>query len=337
MKIHILYSFQSQPWGGGNQFLKALKHELENQGLYEETLQKADVILFNSHHGMNEVFKAKKKFSGKVFIHRIDGPLYLTRGSSKDLDILIHAFNGLVADGTVFQSAWCKAKNTSVFKLATKYETVIPNASDRGIFTKQEKVFNPAKVRLIASSWSSNWQKGFEIYKYLDDYLDFSKYEMTFVGNSPVAFNNITQIEPVHSKELAEILHRHDIYITASQNDPCSNSLIEALSCGLPAVALRDGGHPELVGGGGELFNSPQDLLEKIEKVAHHYSGYQSRIAPPVMEAIARRYYEFARHIHQEAANASYIPKQIKLRETIRFYKIKLMMLTARIKQKIFR
>jgi len=87
------------------------------------------------------------------------------------------------------------------------------------------------KVKLIASSWSNNWRKGFDIYRFLDENLDFSKYEMTFVGNSPVKFKNIKQIPPVESRDLAELLRTHHIYITASQNDPCSNSLIEALSC----------------------------------------------------------------------------------------------------------
>src|SRR3989344_6336738 len=224
MKIHILYNFQNKPWGGGNQFLKALKNELERQGLYEAEPGKADIILFNSHHNSNEVFAAKKKYNGKVFIHRIDGPLYLSRGSNKELDKIIYAFNGLVADGTIFQSQWCREKNKESFGVATRYEAVIHNAPDGNIFNRQKKDFNPAKVRLVASSWSSNARKGFEVYKYLDDHLDFSKYEMTFVGNSPLAFNNITCIKPVHSKQLAEILQGHDMYITASQNDPCSNS-----------------------------------------------------------------------------------------------------------------
>ena len=37
-KIHILYKFKSGPWGGGNQFLKALRTALTQKGVYAETL-----------------------------------------------------------------------------------------------------------------------------------------------------------------------------------------------------------------------------------------------------------------------------------------------------------
>ena len=159
---------------------------------------------------------------------------------------------------------------------------------------------------------------------------------MTFVGNSPVEFANIKSLQPVDSRELARILHQHDIYITASQNDPCSNSLIEALSCGLPAVALRDGGHPELVLNGGELFSSTQDVIEKIEQVAKNYHQYQSGIVEPLMEKTIQSYYEFGQKVYQDAVNKSYVPKQITWSSTLRFYGLKLAILKAIVKNKWF-
>lgn len=335
MKIHILYNFQDQPWGGGNQFLKALKREFEIQDIYEDKPENADVIIFNSHHNFDEVFDLKNRFKSKIFIHRIDGPLHLTRGSSKDLDKIIYKFNSLIADGIVFQSNWCRSHNHKFFKISTKYETVVSNASDKEVFNEQEKTFTPDKVKIIASGWSPNWRKGFEVYKYLDENLDFSRYGMTFVGNSPVEFKNIKYIKPVGSKELAGILRQHDIYITASQNDPCSNSLIEALSCGLPAVALNDGGHPELIGNGGELFVVKQEVIEKINKVAKNYNYYHSQIKKPSMEKVCQSYLEFVKKIYQDIESKSYKPKQLTLLSRVRFCMIKLMALKMAIKQKL--
>jgi len=69
MKIHILHDFKDQPWGGGNQFLKALKSEFEKQKVYEEESDKANVILFNVdisrfgkcvyNAGYNQIFYVK--------------------------------------------------------------------------------------------------------------------------------------------------------------------------------------------------------------------------------------------------------------------------------------
>ena len=328
MKIHILYNFQKSPWGGGNQFLKALRKEFEKQDVYEQNPEKADVILFNSHHNFNKVFNFKKKFKNKIFIHRIDGPVYLIRGTNKDLDKIIFRFNNLIADGIIFQSNWCQEKNKKSFEILAKYEIVIHNAPDKEIFNKDnKKTFNPDKIKLVSASWSPNWRKGYEVYKYLDENLDFSKYEMCFAGNSPVEFKNIKNLKPVCSEELAKLLKEYDIYITASQNDPCSNSLIEALSSGLPVLALNSGGHPELLQKGGELFEGKQDIIEKIEKVAKNYSYYQSQIPEFSIQGVAQDYYEFAQGISDS--------KKIGFLTKLNFYKLKLMVLKREIKNKL--
>lgn len=329
MKIHILYNFREHPWGGGNQFLRALKKEFIKKGISEENPEKVEVILFNSHHNLEKCFSIKRKFPQKIILHRFDGPIYLVRGKDKEIDEIIKLFNELFVDGIIFQSNWCKQQNKKLFGISSRYETVIHNASDNEIFNKKKKKeFNlKEKIKLIATSWSSNWRKGFEIYKFLDENLDFSRYEMTFVGNSPVEFKNIKWIKPVTSKKLAQILKQYDIYITASQNDPCSNSLIEALSCGLPAVALNDGGHPELVQNGGELFTDKNDIIEKIEKVAKSYHYYQSQIPEFSIEKVAQQYYEFAKRIYEDAQSGRYRPKRVNFLTKINFHRMKLMIL----------
>jgi len=71
--IHISFPFKNGPWGGGNQFLKALREYFRKAGVYSESSKKADVILFNSHHNFDEVFNIKKKYPNKILIHRVDG------------------------------------------------------------------------------------------------------------------------------------------------------------------------------------------------------------------------------------------------------------------------
>lgn len=333
MKIHILYNFQQGPWGGGNQFLKALKKEFQNRGIYEDLSEKADVVLFNSHHCLDDVFALKKSFPEKIFIHRVDGPIRLYRGRDKILDKIIFQFNNLLADGIVFQSHWSKEQNQRVCNAHSPHETVIHNAPDSSVFNKQNKrPFDvQEKIRLIAVSWSSNIRKGFEVYKHLDEALDFSKYEMVFVGNSPFEFKNIKRQKPIPSKDLANVLKGQDIYITASQKDPCSNSLIEALSCGLPAVALNDGGHTELIQQGGELFQSKQEVIEKLNKIAHNYSYYQSRIPEFSIQKAAGAYYGFAEKVFNDVQRGTYQPKKLGALHRVKFWKIKLMLLCSKV------
>ena len=173
MKIAILYKFVKGPWGGTNQFLKALKEEFKRQNVYEKNPKQADVILFNSYPVRSEYFfdqilKLKQKYPNKIIIHRLDGPISMYRKKDKIIDKIIYLFNNLFVDGIIFQSTWCKEQNKKYFNIHSKYETIIYNATDSTIFNKNNKteLNQNNKIKLIATSWSSNLRKGFDIYKY---------------------------------------------------------------------------------------------------------------------------------------------------------------------------
>jgi glycosyltransferase involved in cell wall biosynthesis len=311
-KINILYKFVEGPWGGGNQFLKALRDHFRGIGVYSESPEEAQVILFNSHHCLDEVFRTKQRYPTKLLVHRVDGPVSLVRGSDRTIDKTIFQFNNLLADGTVFQSNWSREKSYEIGVGKSTYETIIINAPDSGIFNRKGKrQFNDKRVKLVATSWSDNIRRGFDIYQYLDEHLNFDKYAMTFVGNSPIEFKNIRWIKPVPSIELADILREHDIYITASKNDPCSNSLIEALHCGLPAVARNDGGHPEITGKAGVFFKDKNDVIQAIEKVAGDYRHYQALINLPSLDEIGQKYYQFVQNIYEDSLSGNYQIKRV--------------------------
>lgn len=311
-KVHVLYELKEGPWGGGNQFLKALKNAFVSMGIYADNLDEADCILFNSHHKFDAVLKMKKKYPNKIFVHRIDGPVFLIRNKDLWIDRDIFYFNHIVADISVFQSLWSLDHSKKLGYKSNLFEKVIYNASDPNIFNTQgSKQQIKDKVRLIATSWSANVRKGFEIYKYLDENLDFGKYAFTFVGNSPVEFKNIRHIDPVNSCDLAVLLKQHNIFITASIKDPCSNSLIEALNCGLPAVVMDDGGHPELVGKGGETFNSTEDVINKIETVVANYDLYKKGIITRNILDAAQKYYDIIAEVHKKVSSGSYIPRRL--------------------------
>ena len=144
-------------------------------------------------------------------------------------------------------------------------------------------------------SWSDNPNKGAEVFAWLDENLDWERYEMSFVGRSPAAFLRIRVRGPVPSRELANELRRHDVYVAASRNDPCSNALLEALACGLPAVYLASGGHPELVGDGGLPFVSAEEVPEVLERLLGEVDDRRGAIRVPSLEQVADRYLEVLR------------------------------------------
>ena len=293
MKVHIHFPFQDGPWGGGNQFLKALKVYFAQAGQYVESPREADVVLFNSHHDLAPLLDLSREIQA-VLVHRVDGPIFRVRGKGVLVDRLIFRANRLLSDGTVFQSQWSRENNLGL-GMKPSLDTVITNAPDGSLFHARGRAdfAGSGRIRIIAASWSPNWGKGFETYQWLDRNLDFSRYAMTFVGNSPVEFKNIQRLEPLPSAELAGQFRDHDVFLTASRNDPCSNTLIEAMHCGLPALGLNSGGHPEIIGSRGFVFDLPEQVPALLEQVARNRESLLAGPGLPDMEEIGARYEEF--------------------------------------------
>jgi glycosyltransferase involved in cell wall biosynthesis len=322
MRINIIYTIHEGPYGGGNQFLKALRNEFKRAGIYTDDPNQADVYLFNSFQNLRQALKYKKKYPDKIFIHRVDGPISLYRNSpNHSIDRLIFEVNNFIADATIFQSNFSLQANKDLGMHFNQLNKIIFNAPDNSIFhpdSRKDLDFENRKLKLISVSWSSNMMKGFDVYRYLDKNLDFSKYEYVFVGNSPLKFDNIRQLPPQDSAAVADLLRNSDIYITASKKDPCSNSLIEALSCGLPSIVLNDGGHPELIGRGGEKFDNPEQIVEKIEKIRHNYNQYAANLPLYNLADIAKQYSDFIEDVFNKVEKNELAVKKFSLASYIR-------------------
>jgi len=305
MNFHILTEIHDGAWGGGNQFQKALREYLRKCNLYAEEIEDADVILVNSHHWGDrlwELFNLKHNNPDIVVLHRIDGPVSVVRDDLKQIvvDRSIMEFNRRISDGTVFQSEWSREQCLAQGMDREKSNVVVHNAPDPKIFYPPQKKLLKNKVRLVASSWSTNKRKGFDIYEYLDENLDFSRYDFTFIGNSPKLFKNIEHKQPMTSDDFANELRTYDLYIHASHMESCSNALIEAMSCGLVPVALNNTSHPEIVSSGGLLFNGTEDVLLVIEQAVKQFDNLYSKLQPPRLDDVGRAYADFAQSIYNK-------------------------------------
>jgi len=326
-KIHILYNIKDSTWGGGNQFMKVLRHEFQMKGVYAEKIEDADIVIFSSHHHMDDVIQAKIDYPNKHFVHRLGSVFTYARGD-KYLDRLVIEMNKNIADGTIFQSRWQEEKFHEI-GLPIGIETTIHNAPSRYSFNQKpdrnqvimdkeltDPLLERNKIRIITTSWSTGAIKGFDIYKYLDEHLDFDRYEFIFLGNTKVKFKNIKTFPPQISMVVASMLKNSDIFITATQYDACSNSLIEALHCGLPVVARNSGGHPELVGNGGVLFSGINDVLWAIEEAVENYDRYRTGIKVMDESKVAELYHSFCTYISENTVPKHY-PKSELLKHRI--------------------
>ncbi|HYE02569.1 MAG TPA: glycosyltransferase [Phycisphaerales bacterium] len=307
-------NFTPPPWGGGNQFMLALRGELLRQGCrvsmngdYDPDEPPAGHILNSVQFPADAFERARERdrAGGHAprILHRLDGPISLIRRTpeSLELDARCQALNHRLASATVVQS-WHTLAALKEIGFEPVRPVLIPNAPDPEIFgpgpaggARAAAPPGPGRaisgpLRVIATSWSPGPGKGAAVYAWMDRHLDPERYQLTFVGNCPVAFTRWRSVPPQASAPLAALLREHDVYLTASRDDPCSNALLEALACGLPALYFDGGGHPELVRFGGLPFRHAHEIPALLDRLAARLPFYRSLIAVEPISRIARRY-----------------------------------------------
>ena len=294
-EIVIFHEFHKPPYGGGNQFLMALRKELRHRGFRVGNRVGRDTkaVLMNSFNfNPDAMRRAKRKYPKLRIVHRLAGPIGIYRGTDTEIDDRTHLLNEELADATIFQSQYSLTKYREL-GLEFKNPVVIRNTVDPDIFNPKGRLPPPAgkrKVRLIATAWSDNPKKGGPLLAWLDEHLDHSRFELTFVGRTKAVFKNARVIAPVPSEKLADILRQQDVYIAPSQDDPCSNGLLEALACGLPVAYLKSGGHPELVSDGGVGFSTNDGLLSAISQIAENWQTYHDNVSVEALGTVANKY-----------------------------------------------
>ncbi len=294
--LAVFHEFEPPPAGGGHQTLRAVLGEMRRRGVRIELNAipaTARACLFNS---FNFDFDRLERLAGRRpagcrMVHRVGAVTTLYRGLDDGTDARVAELNRRMADVTIAIS-----NSTIEMYRGLGIELVRPrviyNGCDDRIFHSRGRVAfdRTRKIRLICSSWSDNPKKGGPTYRWLEEHLDWDRYEFTFVGHASAPFRRVRNVAPIPSSELAELLRRHDIFVTATENDAYSNALVEALSCGLPAVYLDSGGSREAVKGGGLPFTRREEIPELLDRLVDEYEERQAAILLPSLEEVTDQY-----------------------------------------------
>jgi glycosyltransferase involved in cell wall biosynthesis len=295
--IAIFHEYAPPPSGGGNQFVRALAGELGRRGLVVERNRisaETRSCLFNSFNF--DLGRLERFVRDDVrMVHRVDGPIGVYRGFDDGTDERIASMNARLAHATVVQSRFSLDAHLRL-GIELVDPVVITNAPDPAVFNPpaSREPLDGRPVRVVASSWSDNPRKGVDVLRALGA-VDPARVTLTFVGRPPAALVGWQLRPPLNSEELADLLRGQDCYVAPSLDDPCSNALLEALACGLPALFRRSGGHPELVGGGGVGFDGPHDVEAALARLVDELDDRRAAIAVPSLTDVADRYLEVLR------------------------------------------
>jgi glycosyltransferase involved in cell wall biosynthesis len=291
--VAVFHDVAPPPSGGGNQFLLGLARELERQGLAVEWNRISGgtpVCLFNSFNFDLHRLRRFRRPDVRM-VHRVDGPIGVYRGRDDGTDARIARMNAELADATVLQSRYSHERHREL-GIELREPVVIPNAPDPALFhpPAAREPLDGRPLRVVMTSWSDNPRKGADVLELLDRELDPRRFALTFVGRTRVTPVRARLVEPLPSDALADLLRGQDAYVAASLDDPCSNALLEALACGLPAAYRRSGGHPELVGEAGVGFDDAAGAVAALERIAAELPALRAAIRVPSLVEVAERY-----------------------------------------------
>jgi glycosyltransferase involved in cell wall biosynthesis len=297
-ELAVFHEFAPPPGGGGHQALRAVLDECSRRGVrmdFQTISPSARACLFNSFNfdARRLELIARRAPERCRMVHRVGAVTSLYRGFDDGTDALVAELNRRFADATLAIShATIEMYRSIGIELVSP--KVVYNGCDPRIFHRNGRIHfsRDRKVRLISSSWSDNPRKGASVYRWLEQHLDHDRFDFTFVGRTSVPFERIRHVPPVPSHELAELLRQHDVFVTATENDAYSNALVEALSCGLPALYLDSGGSGEAVKDAGFAFTSREQIPELLERLVDEYEERQAAISLPTLEEVADGYLE---------------------------------------------
>jgi len=187
---------------------------------------------------------------------------------------------------------------------------VIPNGIDTGEFKPVKKIF----AKKLVSTGRLIPRKG---YKYLiSALLKVKGFELTLIGGG----NHETELMKMasgmdvcvsfpgcidHSK-IAKAYQKADVFIMPSLNEGLSNSMLEAMACGLPVIVTDTGGASKLVDGNGiiiekESVDSIVDALNALDSKTVAGMGARSRKIAEGMSwgAVSKQYLKLYRGCSQ--------------------------------------
>ena len=284
--------------GGPATFMCNLKKHMDVCGwAYTDNIEEAESIFFPIEYSIYEL-KRFRNTKGAI-IQRLDGVYYEEKHGSRHgkLNRNIKKIYEKYADLVVFQSEYSKKQCFKV--LGVKEEArcrVILNGVDKEIFYPEpSRVINENDVQFITTGNFRDTSMLEPIIRSLDGLCGRFSFKLNIVG--PIADKSLKGLIDrdyvVYHKDkdlsvVACLLREADIFLYSHVNPPCPNSVLEAISCGLPVVSFDSGAMRELCGFSADLLAGVNDkiiqsyddfdhgkFMSKIEYLLQNYISYR--------------------------------------------------------------
>jgi hypothetical protein len=339
MKVCLNIKFVDGPFGGAMQFAKSLRDYLQSKGVSVVNNLKDDDIDIILHIAPFPIFEICSFTYIDAYQYKLHHPktVIVLRVNECDERKGTNYMNRLIiqaskhSDFIVFIASWLKPLLEKQGLPTPIPSQVILNGADATIYNRDNKKSwkRNRKLKIVTHHFGGSELKGHDIYKKLDFLLNDppyrDKFKFTFIGNIPknINYSNTTIIPPLHEATLAKELKQHNVYLTASRNEPAGMHHIEGALCGLPLLYINSGALPEYCNGFGIEFtpeNFQSKLLEMYENYEHWFnqmSKYKNTslvMTSDFYELFLKLQENSGSFMHTEQKNTSTIGKNIILR-----------------------
>lgn len=284
--------------GGPYTFMANLQRDMKNRGLTSCTSYLgAKTLFFPIQYDMEKLHWGRAR--GKRFIMRLDGVYYPQKHpdtwrqqNQKIKEIYRH-----YADLVIFQSEYSKRQCFEMFgeKDESQYAVIINGADPSTYHPSTSPRRNDGPVQFVTTGNFRDAAMLEPLILAIDQSTIPNGAKLEIIGpihdklQSLIDRDYVTCTGTLTAQQTAERLRDADVFLYSHLNPPCPNSVIEAISTGLPVVGFDSGAMAELLPWSADLLATVNDntfqkyedfdagaLAEKIQLVTQQLEHYRN-------------------------------------------------------------
>ena len=304
MKLAVdYYPFLKYYHGGPKVFLKRLVDSIHKQkitSVYSPFFPFYEVALFSVYN---------KSIYNKKYVLRVDGIYFDILNTYGNTDFLNKKIFDSIdkAEGIVFISEFSKKIVERFHGKIDKPNIVIHNKVPLNIFTSSGNNYRSKlnfkktdKVLITSAHWRRHkrLEETIELLNHLNK--NNNEFKLIVLGGEKknLSNKNIIFAGEISPEKLGDWYRTADLYIHLAWIEPCGNTQIEAMACGLPVICCNNGGIGETVNlsSGGIIVDADLDyqfnkldyykppkpnyknLVEAVNTIFSNYDVYKDNI-----------------------------------------------------------
>lgn len=307
MRVALSINPYAVAGGGSVSFARVLAEFLPQHGV-EVTFDPAarcDCVLVFAQHVRLWTLRWQW-WRGARIVHRVDERRDPRESGFRRRKHRMVARINALADVTIFQSRFVQENMGPI--CSAPRAVVVHNGVDRTIFSpKGPRPSLDGAPRILHVSWSVGASKRLDrIHELLQ--AAGAETRLYLIGRHAESGlqvldePQVRMLGPQPRETVAALMRACDFLFFPSELEPCPNTVIEAMACGLPILYHPSGGTPELVGDAGVPLSD--SLEEDVMKVMAATHGLRRRAlvraAEFSAERVSARYAEVVREVLKE-------------------------------------